>query len=673
MTDTSVGTGGVAIVGGGPLCVYALERLAGLALAHGCRPLAITVFERSGRFGAGEVNSDTQAPTGLMNRIVAQVGFAADESHTEAGPLLPCSMRPTLYEWLQQRQDTGAAPLPPVRPQDIPSRQLHGKALREAFDRFADLLRQAGFSIDLQTEEVIDVLPGEQGKAPFLLQARSARRFPAQRILFVTGNAHNFQPSSPVPRADGSWKNPIEPVYPVERQLTLSRVPAGCTVGIDGFGLTAIDAILHLSEGRGGVFRKTGARGGSGLAYLASGREPARIIPFSPSGLPPCCRPDNFKLSDQALHYRGHYFTVNAIERLRKCHGSPSGLRHGRPQLDFDSSVLPLVVLELARAYYGTLLSEEAWSYMETMAHDRYEAFLAGAPPRGERGIEHLLDPIQRCFDEWALAGSVEPSLRFDWKGLLHPLPADKARGASWAERIQRFMAWDLANGREGNLDNPLKAACDGVFRDLRSVFCAVVDQGGLHPSSHQRFLGGFLRHCMRLSNGAGLEASSKLLALIEHGLVDASIGPEPQVLNRTDHHVVVGPHTGVTRRVDLLLHGRLKPFDAADPDNALYGNLLRRGWIRRWVNRGQAGASFCPGGLELTERFHPVGSNAEVDTRLTFMGVPAEGQRFFQSAAARPNCNSAVFTALGAWAAECLQVPLDKTHDNNARASLAT
>ena len=50
-----------------------------------------------------------------------------------------------------------------------------------------------------------------------------------------------------------------------------------------GLGSTFIDAALELTEGRGGAFARNAA---GALVYSPSGQEPAKILPFSRTGLP---------------------------------------------------------------------------------------------------------------------------------------------------------------------------------------------------------------------------------------------------------------------------------------------------------------------------------------------------------------------------------------------------
>jgi hypothetical protein len=719
----------LAIVGGGPLCVYALERLVAHLSVVADAPgsgLRIEIFERSGRFGAGEVNSDRQPLTSLLNRVAAQIGFSADESNRRLSALLPQPARPTFHEWAQRRfRDTGD-PTYALGPMSIPPRRLHGEALAEAFAGHAAAL--AGFGVEVRTHaaEVVDLAPSPEDAVALRATCEGIDIGPVDvdRVLLATGNAASFarRPSSRI--ADDGGPRRIAQAYPLQRQLDLRTVPADTAVAIRGLGLTAVDVFLHLTEGRGGRF-ETVSRIDPALRYVACGGEPQRIVAFSPSGMLPCCRAQNFKLLDPALAYRGVFFTLDAVARLRDVRGVPMRLHDGDTvrQLDFEADALPLVVLELARAYYLTLLGFEFDARAVAETSPVYQAFLdadASVALRGEAAIDALLAPLQMAFESacrvlGAPAGDVVaadavyavhrdamrtafdavlfapalpgrsrpddlpatrpgkspwghplslPEHRFDWRRLFHPLRDPPMTGVgepslpedAWRSRLIAFVRQDLRNARQGNLRNPIKAACDGVLRDLRSVFGALVDHGGLHAASHAAFLDGFMRTYHRLSNGAGIEAIEKTLALIDAGLVDLDVGPGASVAVDAEGFVLSGPRTGATRRAMVLIEGRLSAFDAADPVDPLYTNLLRRGLVRRWVNPGRApDPDFVPGGLDLSPRFHPYDAAGDEDTRLTAMGTPAEGQRLLQSAAARPCCDSDVFNRLDVWASDIL------------------
>lgn len=720
----------LAIIGGGPLCVYALERLCAQldALSVAEPALSIRVFERSGRFGAGEVNSDLQPDTSLLNRVSAQIAFAADESNRGIAALLPAEQRPNFHEWAQERLRATGDPVYALGPGAIPPRRLHGLALAEMFHGHVARLRKAGVTLTLHAAEVVDIGSNHlDASVPASVASSTAafsivcadggpRDVVADRILLATGNAASFARDADVDpdtfgaRADA---DSIGLTYPLQQQLAPSRVPAGARVAVRGLGLTALDAFLYLSEGRGGEFEPAPAPAAflfdRPLRYRPSGREPARMLGFSPSGMLPCCRADNFKLLDPRLTYRAAYFNEQALAQLRATRGVPMRMDDGREprQLDFEADVLPLVMLELARAYYLTLLGPGFDSVAVSATMPRYLAFLGGASCDGSESITHLLQPVQALFDSACLAlehsrensaltahlptmraafarvlyapaharpddevpafahGSPSPwghplriqAHRFDGRALFSPLAGwDPEGGSSWTAHVLAFMDQDLRNARQGNLCNPLKAACDGVLRDLRGVFCALVDRGGLNARSHAAFLSGFMRSYHRLSNGAGIQATAKMLALIESGLVDLEAGPGATVSRAGDGYIVRNAASGYGAHADLLIEGRLTAFDARDPRMPLYPNLLRRGLVRLWRNpAGGDDTVFVPGGLDLSERFHPYDGQGREDPRITVMGTPAEGGRLLQSAAARPQSDSGIFNQLAIWAEQLL------------------
>jgi len=695
----------VVVVGGGPFCTYALERLAallpGLDLSTG---LTLSIFEKTGRFGAGATHSDAQVPTSYMNRVASQIGFAADESNRDAPRLLPRELRPTFVEWAEAKYQATGERRFHLHPVEVPPRYLHGEALRERFDCYVSWLRALpGVQVALHAMEVTDIAREDSGT--FRVHA-GGRAFEATHVLLVTGHSNNHPAKGSLEEALAHHARQTPPArhvpfaYPLATQVSEATVPPGSTVGVLGMGLTAIDVLLHLTEGRGGTFVREDASGPAPfLKYLPSGREPAAIVAVSPSGLFTTCRPYNAKAVDGSgrghgtLQHQGVFLTSDAVHALRESLGKPVVLGGGVVrQLDFELHVFPLVVLEMAYVYYTTLFGERLGPALRRAVEPRYRDFLRTGCERRDEGIDALLSPLQDCFDEvatWAsprfeglglreafhetLYGQREPlpaspwghptevqAHRFDWRGLFHPLGEPRSLpGEAWRERLVAVMRRDQLAAAQGNLRNPTKAACDGVWRDLRSIYSQVVDFGGLTAASHRRFVDVYWRYYIRMSNGAGLEAMTKVLALIESGLVDVSIGPRPIIepLPGRPSFRLRGPVTGTRRDVGVLVEGKAHPFDAERDLCPLYPNLLRRGLVRRWRNPGDTPAEdFVPGGLDVTPTFHPVRADGSVDTRLTLLGAPIEGVAFFQLSAARPQSDSSILNTIARWANELVE-----------------
>jgi len=649
----------LAIVGAGPLCTYAVERLA--ALLPPPDPsfaLHLSIFDRTGEFGAGATHSGTQAETSYMNRVASQIAFAADESNSDAPRLLSRAMRPTFIEWALAKYESSRDERFLMRPGDVPRRYLHGQALREMFEQYVMLLRsQSGVTVDLHASEVVDI---ERDGDGFLLHTAKTGIIPADRILLVTGHSNNHPAPGSLAAALARHAPParyVASAYPLAQQVTEASVPPGCAVAVLGMGLTAIDVLLHLTEGRGGRF--------DGTRYVAGGREPAVIVAVSPSGMFPSCRPENEKAVDptgaghSALEHKGVFLTTAAIDALRRAVGRPRRVSgEERRQLDFERHVFPLIVLEMAYVYYTTLLGRPFGPELRAAADSRYRDFLREGGDSCDAAIEWLLQPVQARFD--AAASDDLRAKRFDWRTLFEPLgPPTLENAAHWQEKLIDYMRRDHADAAEGNLRNPVKAACDAVWRDLRSVLSAAADFGGLTAESHRRFIEIHLRYYTRMSNGIGLAAMSKVLALIEAGVVDVSVGPSPFVepVPGQPRFTVGSGITGRRREVDVVIEGRAHPFDAERDVGPLYPNLFNRGLVRRARNPGaDRDGDFEPGGLDVTRDFHPIQRDGSTEQRITILGAPVEGVAFFQLSAARPRSNSAVLNNVARWANEFVE-----------------
>ncbi|OKK08668.1 hypothetical protein AMK26_01515 [Streptomyces sp. CB03234] len=708
----------LALVGGGPRATYALERLSATIgrLGPG-QGVEVRVFERTGEFGAGLAHSPSQARTSYLNRIGSQVSFAADETVAGAGLLRPEAQRPTLHEWCRRRFEATGDPDFDLGPEDWPKRYVHGLALRDMFDAFADdLRRHPRADLHLHQAEVVDVESSDDG---LTVVTADGERHPADEALLLTGHSYHDPERNHAGRrlakcaSFGGAHHVVHP-YPMDRELGPDRCGPEAVVGCAGMGLTAIDTILHLTEGRGGRFEPAP---GGGLVYRPSGAEPAGIVAFSGSGLFTFARPDNHKPSDGSGDHQGTFLTHEAVRQLRANVGSPypGGADERQLQLDFEKDVLPLVVLEMAHLHYVTLLGPGVAMLLTQRVMPDYLAFLSGTLASGagrecllvrlDTAVAHVTEvldsvlhgtrtaaeaqasvswpvrdvllhwvrvvfgtdaelKVRRCLDraqppQLVLDGLTSPSAlgtavtsnRFSWDDAVSPVPPQPSPD-QWRTSMRQFMDRDQRWAGQGNRLNPHKAASDGVWRDLRSVISYAVDDAGLTAASQQTFLNLYVRHHNRLANGAAPEIMAKIGALIDHGLLDVGAGPEARVRpdEPTGRVVVDGPHTGFVRPVDVLIDARMHAFDPRADVLPLYRNLLASGTVRLWRNASVDGEDFVPGGLDLNPDFHPLRADGSIESRVTVLGVPSEGARSFLLSALRPNANHYVMRDMLTW-----------------------
>ncbi|WP_316166908.1 MULTISPECIES: FAD/NAD(P)-binding protein [unclassified Bradyrhizobium] len=697
----------ICIVGGGPNCTYVLERLAA-ASDQGdiCRPTEIHIFEKTGQFGAGLYHSAMQAPTSYLNRIVGQVSFGADETVAGGGATLLSSDEVTLLGWLGRQYARTGQSCFDLKAEDWPRRYVHGMALQDKFNSYIARMRSnPSVSVLLHCTEVVDIVEDRHGFTVRSAQGQ-APDLTVEFIVLIAGHAINdaFKVEEVRRLAEFASASKhgryIPYVYPLDEMIDPAATSPDRVVGCSGMGLTAIDLILFLTEGRGGRFSQS--EDGEWLTYHPSGREPRKIVAFGTSGLFIRACAFNAKEAKRSdLEQRGKFFSTETLEKIRGRITAGSA----RVQLDFERHVWPLMLVEMATIYYRTLLGDAFSTKADELTSAALRAFVdsAQASLDTESAIAALLGPIDRLgrtvlkvvdalacgkvtneyewpfvkavaqaflatvygptiVDEWCSRGYAPAAIpditagrRSPWRHSPRPMDhvfsfdrlarpimgIDERRPDAYRAAIVDFMKSDVLAAGQDNVRNPAKAACDGVWRDLRPVLQSAIDFGGLTPNSHRRFLRYYVRYHNQLATGPTSTVIKKILALIEQGVVDVSVGPNPVVdpCQESGRFRVRGD-VGSAIEIDTLVHARLHELDLDTSASALVQNLRNRGLVRKWRNVGIDGTSFEPGGIDITADFHPLQSDGRVERRITLLGPLTEGIRFYQSGAARPKNN---------------------------------
>ncbi|MEO9175820.1 MAG: FAD/NAD(P)-binding protein [Gaiellales bacterium] len=228
----------VAIVGFGPKGLFALERLLDhvRTLEPGTR-LEVDLFEPHPSPAAGPSYDPTQPPYLRMNIAGDLLDMWWPESRA-----VPAATRRSFTAWRDAagERDEGA----------YPSRAQVGRYLSAGFEA---LLEHAPRSVmvRLRASTVDGVSPGGRG---WDVTSEGTLAGSYDEVLVATGHVHG----SP---------------FPLDRWLSLDRVPAGATVAVRGFALTFIDVALALTEGR------------------AACDAASAIVPFSRTGRPMLAKP----------------------------------------------------------------------------------------------------------------------------------------------------------------------------------------------------------------------------------------------------------------------------------------------------------------------------------------------------------------------------------------------
>ncbi|MCC9658395.1 FAD/NAD(P)-binding protein [Rhodopirellula halodulae] len=274
----------LAIVGCGPRGLQCLDALSRNLSKDELAQVEITVFEPSTHPGAGCVYDLKQSRMLRMNFATQYIDFwkvDRDQTTSKSGSLIG---------WLDRNYPEYAA-----SDQFVP-RAVVGEYLHDCFEVVCKRLRRwtklnvvrarvesirhcAAGEANAEVAATTKAMTLNDDEGWWVWDGSEERKF--DRVVLTTGH-EGLRSSDEIQSQDtGAF------VYPVENSLSEERIPAGGDVFLRGFGLTAIDAILMLTEGRGGTFVQ-----GDGLpTYQASGQEPNCIAVHCRSGRPMLAKP----------------------------------------------------------------------------------------------------------------------------------------------------------------------------------------------------------------------------------------------------------------------------------------------------------------------------------------------------------------------------------------------
>ncbi|MDX6303676.1 MAG: hypothetical protein QOI77_645 [Blastocatellia bacterium] len=602
----------VAIMGLGPKGLYCLERLLAefnaRPLRHG---LHIHLFNRFPHFGASPIYDPDQPDYILVNISVGEIDlWDVTEPPAVAG------RGDNFVDWYQAKFD------PPERltGDEYLSRAVVGRYLIDGFQRILKHV-PGGVRVSCHIGEVIDIRPEVRNyEAEFVAENGHTEYIKVDKVLLATGHSR----LRPGPEEQGyeafaakhSSATFIPFVYPVVESMV--RVPAKARVAMLGVGLTFIDAVLELTEGRGGRFERSVD---GFLSYIASGKEPRSIIPFSRTGLP--MAPKAFDLPTFLRPLT--FFTADAIAQLRG--EAPDG------KLDFEKDLWPLFELEMQLNYYRVMM---------------------GAGIERER-LESCGNDAQAMLSAIESYHRIHPSQRaFDYKPALDPVGERRfATGEEFTSFIAQYLEHEIAFARAGQAGCAVKAALD-IWYEVRKTLGSVLRFGGLTPESHRRLIEHYFPRLKRVVFGPPIINIEKLLALLRAGLLDFSVARSPRVV--TDEaggcfELRCDRIPGAVARAEILVDARYPRTNIPRDATPLFRNLFQRGMVRAYENRSFTDeAGYSPGAIDMTEgtRF-VVNDQGIANEDIAVVGIPTEGNLVGNLTLARDDYSAT-------WAAEVMK-----------------
>ncbi|MFI6340936.1 FAD/NAD(P)-binding protein [Streptomyces sp. NPDC050535] len=619
--------------------------------------------------GSGRVWRPTQSRHLLMNTVASQVTVYTDASVRIDGPL---DEGPSLYQWAKELESSALesgpevphseAVLAEVRrlgPDTYPTRALYGSYLTWVFhqvlanraahvtvhthalravalenehdnehqheygDEYADEYEYGGGRAGAQSVVLEDGTRLTGLSAVVLAQGHvPAQLTDTERELTAFAGRHDLTYLPPANPAD----------------VDLSGIEPGRHVLLRGLGLNFFDYLALFTQGRGGVFTRTGGR----LVYQPSGREP-HLHAGSRRGMPYQARGEN----EKGAH--GRYFprllTTEHIAALR-ARDAPHAA------IDFTADLWPLISKEVCSVYYAALLAQRG-EPASTRARftDRY---LHAEPGAAE----------DRLLDEAGIAVAE----RWDWQHVARPYGPGECRDlAAFRGWLRERLDDDVRLAREGNIRGPVKAALD-VLRDLRNELRLAVDHAGLSAASHRDALDRWYTPLNAyLSIGPPASRIEEMAALMDAGILDVT-GPGLHVTADPDDPL--GPCFTATSsdipdvrvRATVLIEARLPEIDLRRTADPLMRELLRTGQCRPYripAAAGTGGADYETGGLDVSERpYRLIDARGIPHPRRFAYGVPTESVHWVTAAGIRPGVGSVTLEDSDAIAAAVLAVP---------------
>ncbi|MFC3298241.1 FAD/NAD(P)-binding protein [Arthrobacter agilis] len=594
----------VAVIGGGPRGTSVVERLVAGQLAAGSAAVDLVIhvvepFEP----GPGHIWRTDQSRLFLMNTPSLYPTVVPVHSDREGVAEAPVAL--SFDDW---RRQAGDGAIPGMSPEDLaeikgltsrdfPSRALYGRYLAWMF---AAVVRRApsGTSVLHHRREAVSLESGGRRRWGVVLDDGS--RFDADDVVLALGHLAATLTPEQEKLQDAAARHGLQywpPAVPVD--VAWHRLPAGKAVLVRGLGLNFFDAMIQLTEGRGGRFA---VQEDGRFAYRASGREP-RLVAASRRGVP----------------YRAKASLESYIPRsvvLRYCTSERVlAFRAAGVQPGFDHDLWPLLHRDTLWAYYSTLC--------------RYEPHaLTRQPDRFLRELGAALDlegPEWEAAAATAVGAAVPAASRVDVEGLAHPLAGRRfADGDEFTEAVLAHLEADAAGSARGEED-PLKMAI-GAMNAGRSVIKQAVADGGISDASWDAELRGWFEPLVEgLASGPPPARIAQLAALVRAGIV-RFVGPSPSLGFDPDEGLfrAASPWvSGESFTARYFVEAMMPANRVATSLSPLMRNLLERGLVRPRTVMAEDGVPVISAGLDVTAPpYRAVHSSGRVQDSLFVIGL---------------------------------------------------
>jgi len=561
----------VAIIGFGPKGLYGLERL--LAEINDKIPeqcIEIHIYNRTKFFGSGDVYRNDQPQFLLMNYEDKNIDINIEEAPDMIANIESFSSWKASANSFQLASNS----IPYYSPRALVGSYLEHsyRALTKACTKNITIIPH------IDTVEDIKVV-GTNYAIKTENEDWGMDRF--SKILITTGHFW-FRPAV----SKASNRNQIEFIYPVTKNLKI--INADTAVCIKGFGLTFIDTVLELSEGRGGIFK---TKHNGDLEYIPSGQEPSKIAVITRTGLPMIPRKGNKENTTQL-----RYFTQSFINELLSKHN-----------INFEKEVLQVVLKDMYYSYYEQLFA-------------RYN---------NELRFNDDFKLVEKQVLDFHINNNVTA---FDWKKIENCF-YDRSMLSS--EDIIEKIRQDIFDVEK---NTPICAVYN-CWSKISPMFNELYVAGVLASDSKHKFDSYYFGLFNRLSYGPPLYNMKKVLALAEAGIIDFDHIKNSKYHfdeNLSKHILKTG---SISSEFDMLINATIPRGDSKKNRSQLFTNLITRGIITECIEDENDEKSSK---IKMNTFGNPINIDGTTLKVITFYGTPTEGNTFDNDTLSRTRNNNA-------------------------------
>ena len=485
----------VIVIGAGPRGAGWLERFVENQRQLGVSDVTVHLVDPFPP-GPGRIWRYDQSPLLKLNSLAEDVTMFTDESSTIEGPVVA---GPSLAEWARDvragiiddvttTDERLAAELAVLGPKSFPTRRLQSLYL-DWFHRRTLGRLPAGTTVVTHRDRAVAVDDLPDGRQR--VELASGGGIVGDLVVHALGHSGSEPPAESAGLAAFADRHGLfylPPSYTADTDL--SALGAGEPLIVRGLGLSAVDLLVLLGEGRGGRFERSAA--GERLRYVPSGREP-RILIGSRRGIP-----YHSKITSTLAGTRpvARYFTPDIA----------AGLATDTPALDFTEHVWPLIAKEMLHGYYAELFTGHRSRVLVS-----WEEFADRFDP---------LDPFGDDLRALAAETVIDPGDRLDLDRFDRPLAGVGTVSTDDLQTtIRAYIENDMARRAL-----PEHSATLGLFQSLLQslfAFVGISDSPNWTALSRERDLDGwwfgFFSYVASGPPGPRLE---EILALSEAGVV---------------------------------------------------------------------------------------------------------------------------------------------------------